>query len=169
MKSTRERQPPSAALQGLRDRWSGLQERERYLVGAAIVLVAVALAWMVAVKPALEQLRQAPAKLDVLDAQTQAMQRLAGEVRDLRAAPQVKPAQSQAALRAASDRLAPKAKLSVQGERAVLTLDGVDGDSLRAWLSEVRSGARARPVEAQLSRGANGYSGTITVTIGGAS
>lgn len=169
MKSARERQPLPAALQGLRDRWSGLQERERYLVGTAIVLVAIALTWMVAIKPALEQLRQAPAKLDALDAQTQAMQRLAGEVRDLRAAPQVKSAQSQAALRAASERLAPKARLSVQGERAVLTLDGVDGESLRAWLSEVRSGARARPVEAQLSRGANGYSGTITVTLGGAS
>lgn len=169
MRAGRERQPRATALQGLRDRWSGLQERERYLVGAAVLLVSIALIWLLAVKPALEQLRQASARLNALDAQTQAMQRLAAEVRDLRAAPQVKPAQSQAALRAASDRLAPKAKLSVQGERAVLTVDGVDGDSLRAWLSEVRSGARARPVEAQLSRGANGYSGTITLTLGGAS
>ena len=39
---------------------------------------------------------------------------------------------------------------------------------LSAWLAEVRSGARARPVEANLSRGASGYNGTIVVTIGGA-
>ena len=37
--------------------------------------------------------------------------------------------------------------------------------ALRAWLTEVRSGARGRPVEAQLARGAKGYSGTITVTL----
>ena len=42
-------------------------------------------------------------------------------------------------------------------------------EALRAWLSEVRSGARARAVEAQLSRGAAGFSGSITLSLGGSS
>lgn len=169
MKPSRAPKPNPGWMLALQDRWSGLQDRERYLVAAAGILLVGAFLWLVAIKPPLDQMRQAPARLGALDAQMQNMQRLAAETRELRAAPQVKPAQSQTALRAASERLAPNAKLSIQGERAVLTLDGVDGESLRAWLGEVRSGARAQPVEAQLSRGAKGYSGTITVTIGGAS
>jgi general secretion pathway protein M len=37
-----------------------------------------------------------------------------------------------------------------------------------AWLSEVRRGARARPVEARLELGDGGYRGRITVAIGAA-
>ena len=57
--------------------------------------------------------------------------------------------------------------LSLQGERAVLTLNGASTSQLRAWLAEVRSGARARPVEANLTRGAEGYSGTVVVALPG--
>jgi general secretion pathway protein M len=48
----------------------------------------------------------------------------------------------------------------------VLTLNGVSGEQLRSWLAEARSGARARPVEAQLSRGPQGYTGTLVVSLG---
>ena len=40
-------------------------------------------------------------------------------------------------------------------------------DALRGWLGEARSAARARPVEAQLVKAATGYSGSITVSLGG--
>ena len=87
-----------------------------------------------------------------------------------KAAPPVPPAQSAVALKAASDRLGDKAKLSLQGERAVLTLNGVGAEALRSWLAEVRSGARARPIDAQLTRGPQGFTGTLVVlTPGGAS
>jgi general secretion pathway protein M len=56
----------------------------------------------------------------------------------------------------------------LQGERAVLTLQDVSTSQLRDWLAEARSGARARPVEARLTRAAQGYSGTLVVTLGGA-
>jgi len=36
-------------------------------------------------------------------------------------------------------------------------------------LGEARSGARVRPVESQLTRGAEGYAGTLVLTLGGAS
>ena len=56
----------------------------------------------------------------------------------------------------------------MQGERAVLTLQGASTSQLRDWLAEARSGARARPVEARLTRAAQGYSGTVVVALGGA-
>jgi general secretion pathway protein M len=85
----------------------------------------------------------------------------------LRTASPLSAAQSLLALKTASDRLGDKARLSVQGERAVLTLNGVGREALRNWLAEVRSGARARPIEAQLSRGPQGFTGTLTLATGG--
>jgi general secretion pathway protein M len=157
-----------AALAPLRAWWQGLAARERQLVAlCAAVLLAFAV-WLLLVQPALRTVRTAPAQLDALAAQLQSMQLLAAEARELRNTPPVNIEQSSAALRAASDRLGTKARLSLQGERAVLTLNGVGTEELRSWLGEVRSGARARPVEANLTRGAAGYSGSIVVALGGA-
>lgn len=149
--------------------WVSLNPRERQLVTIAALAVGFYVVFAVAVQPAWRTLRAAPAQLDALDVQLQGMQRLAGEAKDLRGLPPVNPAQAMAALKAASDRLGDKARLSVQGERAVLTLTGVGTEQLRGWLAEARSGARARPIEASLTRGPVGYSGSIVVAIGGAS
>jgi general secretion pathway protein M len=55
----------------------------------------------------------------------------------------------------------------MQGERALLTLNNVGTAALRDWLAEVRAGARARPIEANLTRSAQGYTGTLVVSVGG--
>ncbi len=86
----------------------------------------------------------------------------------MREAPALSADQSAAALKAASERLGNRARLSLQGQRAVLTLSGVSSMQLRAWLTEARAGARARPVEAQLTRNAQGFSGSVVLSIGGA-
>lgn len=157
----------TARLAPLAAWWQGLQARERGLVAVAAVAVAVLVLWLAAIQPAARTLLQAPAQLEALDAQLLQMRRLAAEARELRTAPQISEVQSVAALRTASARLEPAARLTVQGDRAVLTLDGLGSEPLREWLAEVRSGARARPVEAQLTRSPRGFSGTITVAIGG--
>ena len=73
------------------------------------------------------------------------------------------------ALQAATARLGAQGRLSVQGGgRAVLTLTNAGSPALRDWLAEARAGARAKPLEASLSRSAQGYSGTVVVTFGGA-
>jgi general secretion pathway protein M len=172
MDATVSESPPPRSTLGqrlapVRAWWAALPARERRLVLAAAAVVAAFLAWVLAVQPALRTLREAPAQLETLDAQLQTMQRLAGEARELRTASPLSAAQSAVALKAASDRLGDKARLSVQGERAVLTLNGVGSEALRNWLAEVRSGARARPIEAQLSRGPQGFTGTLTLAIGG--
>jgi len=80
----------------------------------------------------------------------------------------VSTAQSSAALQAATGRLGDKGRLALQGERAVLTVQGASTSQLRDWLAEARSGARARPVEARLAQAAQGYTGTLVVALGGA-
>ena len=77
--------------------------------------------------------------------------------------------QAATALRAATAQLGERAKLAIQGDRATLTFTGVPADALRAWLGEARSAARARPTEAQLVKAATGYSGSVTLSLGGTS
>lgn len=157
--------PGAQALAAWQARWRELGARERTLVAAAGCVLALALLWWVGVQPAWQTLRSAPGRLDALDAQTLTMRRLADQARELRALPSSSTAQAAVALKAASDRLGPSARLSLQGDRAILTLDGADPQALRGWLSEVRSGARARAVDAQLVRTGPGFSGTVTVVI----
>ena len=146
--------------------WQGLAPRERQLVATMAAAVGVLLVWWIAVQPALHTLTAAPLEIDQLDQQLEAIQLAASEMQTLRAASPVPTEQAVAALRAATDRLGNRAKLVVQGERATLNFTGVPADALRAWLGEARSGARARPLEAQLVKAATGYNGSITVSVG---
>lgn len=146
-------------------RWAALAPRERLMVRVAASIVALGVGWLTLVQPALSTLRQTPPRIDAIDAQLQQMQHLASEARELRAQPPVQPEQARAALQAATDRLGANAKLVVQGDRAVLNLNGVPGPALVAWLGEARSAARARPDEARLTAGAGGYVGTVAVTL----
>lgn len=150
-------------------RWQAMAPRERTGVTIAGVVVAALLLWLVALAPALRMAREAPAQLDRLDAQLLGMQRLAAEARDLKAGPAIGAAQAVAALKSATERLGDRARIAVLGDRATLTLTGVSGDGLRQWLAEARSGARARPIEAQLTRAPQGFTGTVVVTLPGAS
>jgi general secretion pathway protein M len=150
-------------------KWRALSPRERLIVSVALGIVALVLLWLVAIAPALRTLRTAPVTLDRVDAQLAQMQRLAVEARELKTGTPVGAAQSAAALKAATDRLGASGRLAVVGDRATLTLNGVSGEALRQWLAEARSGARARPVEAQMTRGPRGYTGTLVVSLGGAS
>lgn len=161
--------PPSAAerLAPLRARWVAMAPRERNLATLAAVVVLLFLLWLVLVAPALRTMREAPAKLDQLDRNVQTMQRLAGEARELHNVAPLSGAQAALALQAATAHLGDqRAKLAVQGDRAVLTLTGVSGEQLRGWLNEARSAARARPVEAQLDRTPQGYTGSLVVQLG---
>jgi general secretion pathway protein M len=144
-----------------------MSERERNAASIAGTAVVLLLVWWIALQPALRTVRDAPVQIDRLDAQLQRMQRQAAEASELRAAPPLSAAQSTAALQAATERLGARGRLTLAGDRATLTLTGATGAQLRDWLSEARSGARARPVEVQLTRTPQGYSGTIVVTVGG--
>ena len=149
-------------------RWGALAERERLLLIVGSTLLAGALLWWLGLAPALRSLRTAPGQIDAIDGQLQDMQRLAAEVRELRAQPVITLSQAQAALTAAGQRLGDKARVTLQGDRAVVELIGLDGEALGAWLAEARLGARARVVEAQLNRTPQGrYSGRLVLALAG--
>jgi len=150
-----------------RARWRALGLRERQGIAAAAWVLGLFLLWAVAIAPAWRTTRAAPVQLDQLDAQLQSMQRQANEARELRAIPALNSTQAAAALRAASEALGAAGRLQVVGDRATLTLTGVNGTQLRDWLTEARSAARSRPLEANLTRGPQGYSGSIVVALPG--
>ncbi len=158
-----------AALAPLRGWWRELPARERRMLLLAAAVLGAYLVWALAVQPAWRTLARAPAEIDALDRQLQTMRRLATEAAELRAAPPVNRDQAEAALRTATARLGDQGRLTLKGDRAVLTVTGVATGALRDWLAEARSGARARPVEANLSRAAKGYNGTLVLAIGAAS
>jgi general secretion pathway protein M len=149
--------------------WRGRSLRERQALGAGLVALVAVLIWLTLVQPAWRTLREAPAQLDEIDRQLQQIRVTAGEVTALRSVAPVSPLQAAAALKAATDRLGAQGRLSLQGDRASLTLTNVASDDLYDWLMDARSTARSRPIEASLSRTKQGYSGTIVVTLGGSS
>jgi len=147
--------------------WRARAPRERLaLIAAATALLALAV-WALLVAPALATLRSAPAQLESLDAQLQQMRGMAAEVRDLRNTTPVAAAQAGLAVKAAAERYGDKVRLTLQADRALVTLVNASPEQLRALLVEVRSAARARPVEAQLTRVPAGYSGTLVFNLGG--
>lgn len=155
------------ALVRARQQWQALAPRERLgLQGAAAALVLLALVWL-GIQPAWRTLRQAPEQQARLEAQLQQMQQWAAEAQALRQLPPVPAAQAQQALQAATAFLGPAARLDLQGERARVSVTDLNGEALSRWLAEVRSSARARPIEAQLQRGPQGYSGHIVLALGG--
>ena len=147
------------------ERWKTLAARERTGLTTAAALVAILLVWSIAVRPAWRTLSVAPAQIEQLDLQLQTMRRLAAEATELRNMTPISTAQSGAALLAATDRLGSRAQLIVQGDRATVTFNAMSGGELQNWLVEVRSAARARVTEAQLSRDPRGYAGTVVLSL----
>jgi general secretion pathway protein M len=148
--------------------WKGLAPRERLLVALAGTLLLAAALWLLAVQPAWRTLARAPAEIDRLDAEAQAMQRLAAEAEALRGAAPVPLEQAQAALKAATERLGDKARLTLGGERVVVQFDGIAPTALREWLAEARAGARARPVAVALQHSGQGFTGSMELALEGA-
>ena len=150
----------------LRARYSKLDARERQMViviGGALAFLVV---WLVLVRPAWKTLDDAPGQRAQADAQLLQMQAIANEAKQLRALPPVQQSVAEQVLKAATDELKGKGKISIQGDRATLSVTGINGEDLRKWLMQARGGARARPVEATLMRAGEGYNGTLVVVLG---
>lgn len=162
--------PPALAEAGRQARsyWRARAARERRAVLVALAALVALVVWVAFVQPAWRTLRETPTQLDGLDAQLQQLRSLAAESQSLKGAAPVTSAQAGLALKAATDALGSKGRLTLLGDRATLTVDGIDTEALRRWLQEVRSAARVRPIEAQLTRGAQGYNGTIVVSLAAA-
>ncbi len=156
---------PAAPLAGVSGAWAKLGARERRLVSIVGGLIALLLLWVLAVRPAWTVVGDSTSRLPSLDAQLKDMQRLAIESKELRGAPRLPTSQSAAALKTATNALGAAGKLTPAGERATLTLTNATGEQIQRWLVDARSNARARTIEAKLTRAGAGYSGTIVVAL----
>ena len=144
---------PAALAARLRAQWQALAPREQALVRGAAVLVAAALLWWLALAPALQTLRTAPARHAVLDTQLQRMLALQDEAERLKGVPRADPDNAARALQsAATERLGSAARTNVLGDRATVTLTGAPAGALAPWLAQVRSNAKAVPQEVHLVR-----------------
>jgi general secretion pathway protein M len=147
-------------------RWQALAPRERLALSMAAWVVGVAALWWGGIRQPLIQGQQAQQRLAALLEQQAVMQRQAAEAQALKTVAALPSGQAQQALQAATTRLAPRGRLQIQADRAVLTVDGASGPELQAWWAEARAGARAQVVELKLARGERGLSGTVTVQLG---
>lgn len=146
--------------------WRARSPRDRAALVTMALVVGAFLLWTLAIAPAWRTLQGAPAQIEALDAQLQQMRAQAAEVRELRNATPIAAAQAGVAIKAAAERHGDKVRLTLQGDRALVTFNGASPEQLRSLLVEARSAARARPVEAQLTRGANGFNGTLVLSLG---
>jgi general secretion pathway protein M len=160
----RERMQPW--LEPAQAAWRARPVRDRIALIAMGLVIGVFIVWSLFVAPAFSTLRSAPAQLESLDTQLLQMRGMAAEVRELRNTTPIAAAQAGVAIKAAVERQGDKVRLSLQNERALLTLQGASPEQLRALLVEARSAARARPLEAQLARGPAGFTGTLVFGLG---
>lgn len=131
-----------------------LSPRERIAVTATAWIVGIFLLWWVALAPAIQTLRQAPAQHAQIDAQLASLRAMASTAEAVRSQNTAQPLGRTEALRALEDSmgtLGGTGQLSVVGDRPSVTLRGTSPEALATWLARVRLNARLTPVEAQLS------------------
>jgi general secretion pathway protein M len=167
--------PPSTTLSfsarlinGLQTALERLSPRERNAVIATAWIAGLLLLWWVALAPAIQTLRQAPAQHAQVDAQLASLRAMAATADAVRAQNTAQPLGRTEALRALEDSmqaLGETGQLNVVGDRPTVTLRATPPEALANWLARVRVNARLTPVEAQLSGGTTPatWSGTLVL------
>lgn len=147
--------------------WEALPLRQRVLASVAGGLLLAAIAWWLALAPALVTLRTASAQHQALDAQLQRMRALQAQARSLQTMPRMGREDALRALETSvRQQLGAGARLQPTGDTASLTLTGVRADALAAWIAQARADAKVLPGEARLTRNAQGlWDGTLVLTL----
>lgn len=145
--------PSLRLLQTLQTAFERLSARERTAVLAAAWMVGLGLLWWLALSPAIQTLRQAPAQHALADAQLASLRAMAATAEAVRAQSTTQPLSRADSLRALEDAmttLGQAAQLSATADRPTVTLREVAPDVVALWLAQVRLNARLTPVEADL-------------------
>ncbi len=146
--------------------WNRLNTREQRMVLVAGALLALAAVWGLGVAPALRTVRAAPAQLEALAAQRQSMEKLAAQAKALQSRPAVGRDEALRVLELSlQQRLGAAAQLSVAGDRVTVSLKAAAPDVLAQWLGQVRTDARVTARQAGLTRGPNGWDGTVVLDL----
>jgi len=143
----------ATAAQALAQRWEILSPREQSLLSWGASLLAVAVVWWLALAPALRTVREAPAQQAAVDAQWQQLKDLQAQAQSLQQQPRMSQAEALRALQnTTTELLATRAQVQTVGDRITVTLQAVPAPALATWLAQVRTQARAVPVQAHLQR-----------------
>ena len=143
----------NTALAPLRQRWASLAQREQNLVLIAGTVVLLALAWWMALAPALHSLRTAPARHAAADRELQAMLQMQSQAELLRQQPQANNADVRTQLEQSIKAEMPAtAQMQWLGNRAQVTLTNAPAPALARWLSQVRDNSHASVAEMKLNR-----------------
>ncbi|MDD2924318.1 type II secretion system protein GspM [Rhodoferax sp.] len=143
-------------LTPLKARWQAASRREQRSLILALVVVALALLWWLALAPALAVWRSADSQRVALEAQLQQMLGLQAQARALQALPTLNAPEARRALEEALKPLGTGAQMTQQMDRLNVTLKGVPAQALAQWLSACRQNAHLVPVETHLRRAAAG-------------
>lgn len=130
--------------------WAQRSARERQLLSLAAVVLALAAVWRIALAPALQTWHEAPARQAALDRQSAQMRQLKAQAQSLKKPSAISRADAVQWLERNLSGLGADAKLSLQGERATVSLQAAPADGLAPWLQQAREHAQALPVQAQL-------------------
>lgn len=144
----------SGSLQSLQTAFERLSPRERTYVIVAAWVIVLGLLWWLALGPALQILRQAPAQHAAVDAQLANVRTMAATAEAVRSQNTTQPLTRADALRAletATAALGQGGQLNAAADRPTVTLREVAPDALALWLAQVRLNARLTPAEAQLT------------------
>jgi len=161
--STNMRAKVRAAIAPVQTRWAQLSRREQSRVRGALLILALALVWFVALRPAIATLRNAKSQGPQLRAQLQDMLQLQAQAHVLQALPPAQTQDSKNLLEAALPTLGAMAQMSLTGDRVTITLEGSSADALAQWLTQARLNARARPLELHLTQSQGLWKGRIVL------
>lgn len=159
------RQTLQQGLQPVRAAWAGMSPRERRMLQVAGLVLFLALCWLIAVRPALRTLREAPVQRAAQEQQLARMRQWQAEARPLQQQSRISASESQHVLQEVSDRLLGPQSLTLQGTQAQARLQNVKPEALAQWLQQVRTLARAVPQQAQIERTPTGWNGTVVLRL----
>ena len=146
--------------------WGRMAAREQLLVTLMLFVVLAAVVWFAGVAPALRTLRTAPAQIEVLEAQWQSMQALAVQARVMQG--RSPPARDEALRElelSVRQRLGGAALMNTTGDRVTVVLKDAAPQLIAPWLSQVRLKARVVATQANLTRTAGGWAGTLVFSL----
>lgn len=156
----------------LQQRWRQLGERERLLIGVALLLVLAAVVWTSSLGPSLRLFNTHEVQRSLLDRQLSEMRALQAQAQALQASPPIDAAESARLLNQYTQQQLGKASsVTVNGDRATVILQAAPAQALAQWLTQVRLEARSVPLEARISStttpAGTTWSGQLTMSLAG--
>ena len=144
--------------------WQQRSARERRLIAIALVVLTGWVLWSQLWQPAWHTLSHAPHREAQAQAQLRQLEAWREQVKRWRALPDQAPQQSRASATDITERLG--ATTRVVGTALRVDVRNWSAATLSQWLQQISQTQAGRVVASDLSQGANGWSGFITLEFG---